>query len=98
MPIDPEEELDELELEAVAMDELMPTTSPAALNDKVKLTVVRDGKAIEVDMTLDQQEDRKTSASNDSGSNGNNNNQNGNGDNNQNGDGSDGFSDPFGLW
>ncbi|MEE8684897.1 MAG: trypsin-like peptidase domain-containing protein [Bifidobacterium mongoliense] len=70
----------------------------SALNDKVKLTVVRDGKAIEVDMTLDQQEDHKTSASNDSGSNGNNNNQNGNGDNNRNGDGSDGFSDPFGLW
>ena len=68
----------------------------AALGDTAKLTVVRDGKAIEIDVTLDQQETEKSTTSNGSGSNNNNNNDNNN--NNNNDDNNNGFSDPFGLW
>ncbi|MCI1220117.1 MAG: trypsin-like peptidase domain-containing protein [Bifidobacterium sp.] len=63
----------------------------SALNDKVKLTVVRDSKAIDVDVTLDQQEPASTGSQS---SNGNSQNNNGN---NDNGDGN-GFTDPFGQW
>lgn len=74
----------------------------AALGDKATLTIVRDGKTMDVDVTLDQEES-SVNGSSSSNSNGNNqNNQNGNGRNgygngNGNNDGG-GFSDPFGLW
>ena len=84
----------------------------AALGDKVTLTIVRDGKTMDVDVTLDQEES-SVNGSSSSDSNGNSqnkqNNQNGNGQNgygNGNGNGNNdggtgdggGFSDPFGLW
>ena len=82
----------------------------AALGDKVTLTIVRDGKTMDVDVTLEQEESSVNGASS-SDSNGNSqnkqNNQNGNGQNgygngNGNSDGGTGdgggFSDPFGLW
>ena len=84
----------------------------AALGDKVTLTIVRDGKTMNVDVTLDQEES-SVNGSSSSDSNGNSqnkqNNQNGNGQNgygNGNGNGNSdggtgdggGFSDPFGLW
>jgi len=79
----------------------------AALGDKATLTIVRDGKTRDVDVTLDQEES-SVNGSSSSNSNGNNqNNQNGNGRNgygngNGNNDGGTGdgggFSDPFGLW
>lgn len=79
----------------------------AALGDKATLTIVRDGKTMDVDVTLDQEES-SVNGSSSSNSNGNNqNNQNGNGRNgygngNGNNDGGTGdgggFSDPFGLW
>ena len=82
----------------------------AALGDKVTLTIVRDGKTMDVDVTLDQEES-SVNGSSSSDSNGNSqnnqNNQNGNGQNgygngNGNSDGGagdgGGFSDPFGLW
>ena len=79
----------------------------AALGDKATLTIVRDGKTMDVDVTLDQEESAVNGSSS-SNSNGNNqNNQNGNGRNgygngNGNNDGGTGdgggFSDPFGLW
>ena len=82
----------------------------AALGDKVTLTIVRDGKTMDVDVTLDQEES-SVNGSSSSDSNGNSqnkqNNQNGNGQNgygngNGNSDGGTGdgggFSDPFGLW
>lgn len=79
----------------------------AALGGKATLTIVRDGKTMDVDVTLDQEESAVNGSSS-SNSNGNNqNNQNGNGRNgygngNGNNDGGTGdgggFSDPFGLW
>ena len=82
----------------------------AALGDKVTLTIVRDGKTMNMDVTLDQEES-SVNGSSGSDSNGNSqnnqNNQNGNGQNgygngNGNSDGGTGdgggFSDPFGLW
>lgn len=79
----------------------------AALGDKATLTIVRDGKTMDVDVTLDQEESAVNGSSS-SNSNGNNqNNQNGNGRNGYgNGNGNNGggtgdgggFSDPFGLW
>ena len=83
----------------------------AALGDKVTLTIVRDGKTMNVDVTLDQEES-SVNGSSGSDSNGNSqnnqNNQNGNGQNgygNGNGNGNSdggtgdggGFSDPFGC-
>ena len=58
----------------------------AALGDKVTLTIVRDGSTMDVDVTLDQEEEAVT-GSNKSESNGQNgqNNQNGNGQDSQNG-------------
>lgn len=79
----------------------------AALGDKATLTIVRDGKTMDVDVTLDQEES-SVNGSSSSNSNGNNQkNQNGNGRNGYgNGNGNNGggtgdgggFSDPFGLW
>lgn len=79
----------------------------AALGDKATLTIVRDGKTMDVDVTLDQEES-SVNGSSSSNSNGNNQkNQNGNGQNGYgNGNGNNGggtgdgggFSDPFGLW
>lgn len=85
----------------------------AALGDKATLTIVRDGKTMDVDVTLDQEESsvNGSSSSNSNGNNQNNQNnqknQNGNGRNGYgNGNGNNGggtgdgggFSDPFGLW
>ena len=86
----------------------------AALGDKVTLTIVRDGKTMDVDVTLDQEESSvngSSSSDSNGNSNGQNNKRNRNGDG-QNGNGSGngngnsdggtgdggGFSDPFGLW
>lgn len=85
----------------------------SALNDKVTLTIVRGGKTMDVEVTLDKEESA-VNGSGSSNSNNNQNNQNGNGQNgNGNGNGNNGngqngygnndygnggFSDPFGLW
>lgn len=71
----------------------------AALGDKVTLTIVRDGKTMDVDVTLDQQEE-KVNGSNRSDSN------SGSGSQNDNGSGSDGSDGsgngnngfPFNMW
>ena len=85
----------------------------SALNDKVTLTIVRGGKTMDVEVTLDKEESavNGSSSSNSNNNQNNQNNQNGNGQNgngngnsnNGNGNGSNGygnggFSDPFGLW
>lgn len=78
----------------------------AALGDKVTLTIVRDGKTMDVDVTLDQEESsvNGSSSSNDNSDQGNGNGQNGGSDGNgQNDNGWDGWdggglSDPFGMW
>ncbi|MBT1174276.1 trypsin-like peptidase domain-containing protein [Bifidobacterium sp. LC6] len=86
----------------------------AALGDKATLTIVRDGKTMQVDVTLDKEESAVNgSSSSNSNNNGNSQNNNGNGDsqgngsnNNGNGNGNSdggtgddgGFTDPFGLW
>ncbi|MCI1649036.1 trypsin-like peptidase domain-containing protein [Bifidobacterium tibiigranuli] len=83
----------------------------SALGSKVKLTVVRDSKAIDVEVTLDQQESTSASTQSGSGSqngngsnggsgNGSGNDGSGNGSGNGNGDSGNGggFNDPFGLW
>ena len=85
----------------------------SALNDKVTLTIVRGGKTMDVEVTLDKEESAVNGSGN-SNSNNNQNNQNnqkgngqnGNGNGNGNGQngygnndyGNGGFSDPFGLW
>lgn len=81
----------------------------SALNDKVTLTIVRGGKTMDVEVTLDKEESavNGSSSSNSNNNQNNQNNQNGNGQNG-NGNGSNGygnndygnggFSDPFGLW
>ena len=73
----------------------------AAMGDKVKLTVVRGGNTMDLEVTLDQEE-TKTNSSNKQEqrqqNNGNDDNGNGqNGGNGNNGDGG-GLFDPFGLW
>lgn len=81
----------------------------SAMGDKVKLTVVRDGNTMDLEVTLDQEE-TKTNSSNkqeqrqqNNGNDDNGNGQNGgsqngqNGGNGNNGDGG-GLFDPFGLW
>ena len=81
----------------------------SALGDKVKLTVVRGGNTMDLEVTLDQEE-TKTNSSNkqeqrqqNNGNDDNGNGQNGgsqngqNGGNGNNGDGG-GLFDPFGLW
>ena len=85
----------------------------SALNDKVTLTIVRGGKTMDVEVTLDKEESavNGSSSSNSNNNQNNQNNQNGNGQNgngngNSNGSngygnndyGNGGFSDPFGLW
>ena len=71
----------------------------SAMGDKVKLTVVRGGNTMDLEVTLDQEE-TKTNSSNkqDNGNGQNGGSQNGqNGGNGNNGDGG-GLFDPFGLW
>lgn len=77
----------------------------ATLNEKVTLTIVRDGSTMDVDVTLDQAE--TATSSNNSGNSGNSGNSNGNGSDgsgsgNGSGNGSNddggGVFDPFGLW
>ncbi len=78
----------------------------SALNDKVTLTIVRGGKTMDVEVTLDKEESavNGSGSSNSNNNQNNQNNQNGNGQNgNGNGNGNNdygngGFSDPFGLW
>lgn len=62
----------------------------AALGDKVTLTIVRNGKTMDVDVTLDQEES-SVNGSSSSNSNGNSNNNNQNNQNNQNGNGNNGY-------
>ena len=79
----------------------------SALNDKVTLTIVRGGKTMDVEVTLDKEESAVNGSGN-SNSNNNQNNQNNQNGNGQNGNGQNGygnndygnggFSDPFGLW
>lgn len=77
----------------------------SAMNDKVTLTVVRDGNTMELDVTLDQEESQTNSANsqnqrnngNDGQSQNGNGNGNGQSDGNGYGDGG-GLFDPFGLW
>ena len=81
----------------------------SAMGDKVKLTVVRGGNTMDLEVTLDQEETKTNSSNkqeqrqqnNDNNDNGNGQNggsQNGqNGGNGNNGDGG-GLFDPFGLW
>ena len=70
----------------------------ATLNEKVTLTIVRDGKTMDVDVTLDQAE-TATSSNNSNGS-GSSNGNSGNSDGSGNGSNDDGGGvfDPFGLW
>ncbi len=71
----------------------------ATLNEKVTLTIVRDGKTMNVDVTLDQAETTTNSNnSNGSGNNNNNNGNNGSGNGNGSNDDDGGVFDPFGLW
>lgn len=86
----------------------------SAMNDKVTLTVVRDGNTMELDVTLDQEESQTNSSNNrnqqNNGNDGQSQNGNGNGygnDGNGNGNGQSdgngygdggGLFDPFGLW
>ncbi|MBW3094387.1 trypsin-like peptidase domain-containing protein [Bifidobacterium sp. 64T4] len=84
----------------------------AALGDKATLTIVRDGKTMDVDVTLDQQEDKVNGSNRTESNSQRNQSQNDQNDQNQyqyqNGDGSDGSGDsdgssgsngfPFNLW
>ena len=80
----------------------------SAMGDKVKLTVVRGGNTMDLEVTLDQeetktnssnkQEQRQNNGNDDNGNGQNGGSQNGqNGGNGNNGDGG-GLFDPFGLW
>ena len=81
-----------------------------ALGDKATLTIVRDGKTMDVDVTLDQQEDKVNGSNRTESNSQQEQNQNGQGDQNSQGDsgsgsdgsgnGSDGYSNgfPFSLW
>ena len=73
----------------------------SAMGDKVKLTVVRGGNTMDLEVTLDQEETRTNSSNKQEQrqqNNGNDDNGNGqNGGNGNNGDGG-GLFDPFGLW
>ena len=86
----------------------------SAMNDKVTLTVVRDGNTMELDVTLDQEESQTNSSNSqnqqNNGNDGQSQNGNGNGGNSGNGNGQSdgngsngygdggGLFDPFGLW
>ena len=63
----------------------------SALNDKVKLTVVRDGHTVDLDVTLDQEESKSTSSSNSQNDGNSQNDQNGQGDSGNGSDGSNGY-------
>ena len=95
------------------MYSLLGYVRAAAVNDTVKLTVIRGGKVVTLSCKLTQVEERSSSSSNgnkgNSNNNGNSNNGNGNNSNNGNGsgngndddddsDGSDGLTDPFGWF
>lgn len=73
----------------------------SAMGDKVKLTVVRGGNTMDLEVTLDQEE-TKTNSSNkrEQRQQNNDNDDNGNGQNGGNGNNGDGggLFDPFGLW
>ena len=82
----------------------------SAMGDKVKLTVVRGGNTMDLEVTLDQEETKTNSSNkqeqrqqnngnddNGNGQNGGNGNNGQNGGNGNNGDGG-GLFDPFGLW
>ena len=82
----------------------------SAMGDKVKLTVVRDGNTMDLDVTLDQEESKTSSSNKQDQRQQNNNNDNNdgqggsqdgngrsNGNNGSDGDGG-GLFDPFGLW
>ncbi|WEV46684.1 trypsin-like peptidase domain-containing protein [Bifidobacterium sp. ESL0690] len=73
----------------------------ASLGDKVKLTIVRDHKTMDVDVTLDQKESSVKGSNRSENQKQNSNGQNGQGQNgqggNSNGDGG-GLFDPFGFW
>lgn len=76
----------------------------AALGDKVTLTIVRDSKTMNVDVTLNQQESAVSGSNRSDNNNSNKNNSNNNGSgssgnsgNSDNGD-DGGITDPFGLW
>jgi putative serine protease PepD len=73
----------------------------AALGDKVTLTIVRDSKTMNVDVTLNQQESAVSGSNRSDKNNSNKNNSNNNGSgssgNSDNGD-DGGITDPFGLW
>lgn len=71
----------------------------SALGDKATLTIVRDGKTMDVDVTLDKQEEAVNGSNRSESSNGNSqNDQNGGSgqDNGDSGSGSNGF--PFNMW
>lgn len=78
----------------------------SAMGDKVKLTVVRGGNTMELDVTLDQEESQTNSSNSQNQQNNGNDgqNQNGNGNGQSDGNGSNGYGDggglfdPFGLW
>ena len=69
----------------------------SALGDKAKLTIVRDGKTMDVDVTLDQQEEKVNGSNRSESNNSQQQQQNDNGDSDS-GSGSNGYGYPFGLW
>lgn len=87
-----------------SMYSLLGFIRAAALGDTAKLTVVRDGKTMEVDVKLDQQEEQVNGTNRSESSNGSNSQdnsqQNQQDQQDQGGNGYDfgGLTDPFGLW
>lgn len=96
-----------------SMYSVLGSVRATALNAQVKLTVVRNGKTLELNATFDQKEGTLSdnSSSNDGNNNGNNDQNNGNGQNDQNNNGDNGNNgnndgngfgngliDPFGLF
>ena len=89
-----------------SMYSVLGSVRATALNAQVKLTVVRNGKTLELNATFDQKEG--TLSDNSSSNNGNNDQNNGNGQNDQNNNGNNGNNDgngfgnglidPFGLF
>lgn len=93
-------------------ESLLGFVRAAALGDKATLTIVRDGKTMDVEVTLDQQEESVNGTNKSESGNGNSQDGNGlGGQNGQNGQGNGqggqddqnggdwgGLSDPFGLW
>ena len=93
-----------------SMYSVLGSVRATALNAQVKLTVVRNGKTLELNATFDQKEGTLSdnSSSNNGNNNGNNDQNNGNGQNDQNNNGNNGNNDgngfgnglidPFGLF